>query len=69
MEIYNDNDANKGFRPQVRAFGLPTEPWVFLVGRDGRIKERLEGAYGVTELREAVEALKAGETGKPGTAQ
>jgi hypothetical protein len=58
MEIYEDNDPTKGFRPQVRAFGLPTEPWVFLIGRDGRIEERLEGAFGVEELREAVLRLK-----------
>lgn len=60
MEIYTDNDANKGFRPQVQAYGLPTEPWVFLIGRDGRIEERFEGAYGVAELRAAVERLKTG---------
>ena len=58
MEIYEDNDPGKGFRPQVSAFGLPTEPWVFLIGRDGRIEERLEGAFGVEELRDAVVRLK-----------
>ena len=62
MEIYEDNDPNKGFRPQVSAFGLPTEPWVFLVGSDGRIKERLEGAFGVEELRDAVLRLKKSES-------
>ena len=62
MEIYEDNDPNKGFRPQVRAFGLPTEPWVFLVGKDGRIEERLEGAFGVEELRDAVLRLKKSGT-------
>lgn len=61
MEIYEDNDPGKGFRPQVEAFGLPTEPWVFLVGSDGRIKERLEGAFGVEELGQAVERLKKSE--------
>ena len=61
MEIYEDNDPGKGFRPQVEAFGLPTEPWVFLVGSDGRIKERLEGAFGVEELSAAVERLRRSE--------
>jgi hypothetical protein len=61
MEIYEDNDPGKGFRPQVEAFGLPTEPWVFLVGSDGRIEERLEGAFGVEELSRAVERLKKSE--------
>ena len=30
MEIYNDNDPNKGLRPQLAAFNLPTEPWLFV---------------------------------------
>jgi hypothetical protein len=28
MEVYNDNDVKKGYRPQLRAYRLPTEPWV-----------------------------------------
>ena len=62
MEIYEDNDPSKGFRPQVQAFGLPTEPWVFLIGKDGRIEERLEGAFGVEELRDAVLRLKQNDS-------
>ena len=33
MEVYNDNDPNKGIRPQLEAFGLRTEPWTFLIER------------------------------------
>jgi hypothetical protein len=62
MEIYEDNDPGKGFRPQVEAFGLPTEPWVFLIGRDGRIEERIEGAFGVEDLRAAVLRLKKNDS-------
>jgi hypothetical protein len=59
MEIYNQNDANKGFRPQVNAFHLPTEPWAFVFGKDGRVAARLEGAYSAAELEKAVQtALK-----------
>lgn len=58
QEIYIENDPNKGVRPQLKAFGLQTEPWIFLIGKHGRIKQRIEGAYGVAELRTAVEALK-----------
>jgi hypothetical protein len=60
MEVYNDNDANKGIRPQLRAFGLPTEPWTFLVGADGVIKDRIEGAYGVFELETALKTILPG---------
>jgi len=58
QEIYNENDPSRGVRPQLKAFGLQTEPWIFLIGEDGRIKQRIEGAYGVAELRAAVENLK-----------
>jgi hypothetical protein len=60
MEVYNDNDANKGIRPQLRAFGLPTEPWTFLIGADGVIKDRIEGAYGVFELEKALKTVLPG---------
>jgi hypothetical protein len=55
MEIYNDNEVAKGFRPQVAAFHLPTEPWAFVIDRHGKVAARIEGAYSVDELRAAVE--------------
>jgi hypothetical protein len=59
MEIYNDNEINKGTRPQVNAFGLPSEPWVFVIGKDGKVAARIEGAFSVKELEDAVQqALK-----------
>lgn len=57
MEIYNDNDPSKNVRPQVRAFHLPSEPWLFAIGRDGRIKDVIEGAFGVEELTRVVKGL------------
>lgn len=54
MEVYNQNDANKGLRPQLRAFNLPTEPWAFIIDRDGRIGARFEGAFGARELSAAM---------------
>jgi hypothetical protein len=57
MEIYNDNDPNKGVRPQVRAFRLPSEPWLFAIGADGRIEGTIEGAFGVQELTRVVRKL------------
>jgi hypothetical protein len=59
MEIYNDNQVNKGFRPQVAAWRLPSEPWVFAIDKNGKIVARLEGAFGADELEQAVnKALK-----------
>lgn len=59
QEVFNDNDPNRGVRPQLKSFGLQTEPWIFLIDRDGRIKQRIEGAIGVEELRDAVEKLES----------
>lgn len=54
MEIYNENDPNKGLRPEVKAFKVPTEPWAFIVNREGRITARFEGAFGAEELSRAL---------------
>ncbi len=59
MEIYNENDPSKGVRPQVRAFGLPSEPWLFVIDRHGVIRTAVEGAFGVSELTEAVREVTA----------
>jgi hypothetical protein len=56
VEIYEDNDPSKGQNRWVREWRLPSEPWVFLVGRDGRIKARFEGSVSVAELEAAVRA-------------
>lgn len=56
MEIYTDNQVEKGFRPQVLAYHLPTEPWLFTIDRHGIIRARLEGAYSVDEFNKALDA-------------
>ncbi len=54
MEIYNDNDLKKGSRPQFRAWHLNEEPILFTIGRNGRVVERIQGAFSADELRAAV---------------
>jgi len=56
VEIYEGNDPAKGFNRWVGEWRLPTEPWAFLVGSDGRIKARFEGTVSVRELESAVRA-------------
>jgi hypothetical protein len=58
-EIYNENDPSKGVRPQVRAFHLPSEPWLFAIDRRGVIEEEVQGAFGVDELTRVVRRLTA----------
>jgi hypothetical protein len=60
MEIYNDNDPGKGVRPQVRAFHLPTEPWLFTIDRHGIVRDAVEGAFGLKLMHEAVEKAISG---------
>jgi hypothetical protein len=55
MEIYNQNDPAKKVRPQVRAFHLPSEPWLFTIDRKGTVKAAVEGAFGLKLMGEAVE--------------
>ena len=60
VEVYEDNDPAKGVNRWMRQWGLESEPWTFLVGRDGRILERFEGAVSVRELEGAVGAVAGG---------
>jgi hypothetical protein len=60
QEVYVENEINKGLRPQLKAFHLPTEPWTYLIGKEGVIKDRLSGAYGVDELEEAMQSILPG---------
>jgi hypothetical protein len=54
MEIYKDNQISKGTNEQVAAFRLPSEPWAFVIDKDGKVASRLEGAYSVGELDRAI---------------
>jgi hypothetical protein len=56
QEVYVDNMPSKGLRPQLRAFHLQSEPWLFTVNRRGVIAARVEGAFGIGEARQALEA-------------
>jgi hypothetical protein len=60
MEIYRDNSIEKGFRPQVAAFGLPTEPWLFVIDKEGKVAARLEGAFSAGELEDALGKVSKG---------
>jgi hypothetical protein len=56
QEVYVSNQPKQGLRPQLKAFHLQTEPWLFTINRNGVIAARLEGAFGTTGFRRAVEA-------------
>jgi len=54
QEVYVDNDPAQGLRRPLSRFNLRTEPWLFVVGRDGRITARLEGSFGLQAFEDAV---------------
>ena len=54
QEVYTGNDPAKGLRKPLREFNLPTEPWLFVVGKDGKITARLEGSFGLDAVEQAL---------------
>jgi hypothetical protein len=54
VEIYKDNDPAKGVNQWVTQWNLPSEPWVFVVGPDGKVRDRFEGTVSVRELDASV---------------
>jgi hypothetical protein len=54
QEIYENNSISDGPRPQVEAYRLPSEPWLFVIDRSGRVSTAIEGPFGVGELEAAL---------------
>lgn len=54
MEVWNGNERENGERPQVRAYGLPSEPWLFAIDARGRVAARIEGAFSPEEAKAAL---------------
>jgi hypothetical protein len=56
VEVFQNNDPTRGYNRWMRQWGLRSEPWVFLVGRDGRVKAKFEGSVSQAELAASVGA-------------
>ena len=54
VEIYERNDPRNGENRWVREWHLPSEPWTFLVGRNGRIKAKFDGSVSTREIEQAI---------------
>ena len=54
MEVFRDNRIDRGIRPQMAAFRLRSEPWVFTFDRSGKVAARIEGAFSERELEQAI---------------
>jgi len=57
QEIYKNNNINDGPRPQMTAFHLSTEPWAFVIDKDGKVSTVLQGPFSVQELEAAVQKV------------
>ena len=42
----------------MNQWGLQSEPWTFVVGADGRVKDKFEGSVSEAELTAAVRRLR-----------
>ncbi len=60
QEIYKNNTVNDGYVPQLAAFHLQSEPWMFAINRKGKVAAVLEGAFSANELVKAVQAAEKG---------
>jgi hypothetical protein len=54
IEIFEDNDPNRGYNRWTKEWHLPTEPWTFLVDGTGVIRARFEGLVTAQELEQAI---------------
>jgi hypothetical protein len=54
VEVYAGNDPANGYNRWMKQWGLQTEPWTFLVSREGVVVARFEGSVSVEELEAAV---------------
>jgi hypothetical protein len=54
QEVYENNDPKQGLREPLKRLNLATEPWLFVVGKNGRITARLEGSFGISAFEKAL---------------
>jgi hypothetical protein len=61
VEIYtglpNPAANNWEVAPAMTAFGLSTEPWLFLIDRNGVVFYRVEGLFTTDEIEQYIPAL------------
>ncbi|HEX5613861.1 MAG TPA: thioredoxin family protein [Acidimicrobiia bacterium] len=56
VEIYRDNRSDE-LVPTVAEWGLPSEPWLYVVDGAGTVVHRLDGAFATPELRAVLDSV------------
>ncbi|MSP22174.1 MAG: hypothetical protein EXR66_04045 [Dehalococcoidia bacterium] len=62
VEPYDVPAARTGIlkgEPVIDEWGLQTEPWVFVIGKDGRVRDKFEGILSPEELLAAIDRALA----------
>ncbi|MFY9487121.1 MAG: thioredoxin family protein [Solirubrobacterales bacterium] len=54
QEIFKDNDPDAGYRPQIAKYGLTSEPFTFVIDKNGRVSSQLQGPFVAAELEAAL---------------
>lgn len=57
IEIYK-NETSDAPLDAVTQWNLPSEPWLFAINKDGKIVKRLDGAFDLSEIKEAIAAAR-----------
>ncbi len=57
VEIFPTLERKKPLVQAVQDYGLDNEPVLFLAGADGVVRERMDNAYDLVEIRSALESL------------
>ncbi len=59
-EIRESGIAAAKLSPTLAEWGLPTEPWTFVIDADGNVSAKYEGYVGSDELEEAISSTLSG---------
>ena len=60
VEIYQGGKPNQNLDvvPTVKEWGLTSEPWLFVVGADGRVVDKFEGSIALDEVERSLAAFR-----------
>ena len=58
VEVYASISEPGDLSATMQAWHLSTEPWVYLLDKEGRVANRLEGSASVTEIEPLLRELQ-----------
>jgi hypothetical protein len=56
IEVWQDFQLQK-YRPAVREWNLPGEPYTFFIGKDGKVVGKIQAIFSEEELTSALDQL------------